>query len=141
VVTSTSNPQFFADHVKNGDWFKDHDLMDQIPALPSSQKWHDFLQVRFIQTLAVTRSPPYIEDGKKGVKGLLVNTAQNPAQDYLEPDKSVTRLPRKARKLKPRARDDQDLELLVCTKQNITAWFGKKQGDEGWNVCCREPAR
>jgi hypothetical protein len=136
------NPQFFADHVKNGDWFKDQDLMDHIPALPSSQKWHDFLQVRFIQTLAVAKpSPSTLELNRtpttfemdKGIEGRGGDTAQNPSQDYLEPDETIIRLPRKAGKMIPRARDDRNLELLLCTKQSITVWFGKKKLEEGWN--------
>ena len=131
------NPQFFADHVKNGDWFKDHDLMDQIPALPSSQKWHDFLQVRFIQTLTVSKHSSSTFDSKS-MSGNNVDTEQDPSRDYLVPDESVTRLPRKAGKLMPRARDDLNLELLLCTKQNITTWFGKRGAkDEGWNGKCR----
>jgi len=141
------NPQFFADHVKNGDWFKDQDLMDHIPALPSSQKWHDFLQVRFIQTLAVAKpSPSTLElnrtpttfEMNKGIKGSGGDTAQHPSQDYLEPDETITRLPRKAGKMIPRARDDRNLELLLCTKQSITVWFGKKKLDDvGWNGKCQ----
>lgn len=131
------NPQFFADHVKNGDWFKDHSLMDQIPALPSSQKWHDFLQVRFIQTITVSSNSSSNVKRLNGSEGVGVDTAsQDPLQDYLVPDESITRLPRKAGKLIPRARDDEfaSLELLLCTKQCITVWFGKKAtGDQGWN--------
>jgi hypothetical protein len=129
------NPQFFADHVKNGDWFKDSALMDQLPALPSSQKWHDFLQVRFVQTIAVSkRSASDIDSGSKYVDEASVDVAQDPSLDYLVPDENITRLPRKAGKLTPLARDEQDLDLLLCTKQNITVWFGNKGSqDQGWN--------
>jgi hypothetical protein len=129
------NPQFFADHVKNGDWFKDYALMDQLPALPSSQKWHDFLQVRFVQTLTVSKkSASDFDSDSNCVSETTVDVAQDPSLDYLVPDGNITRLPRKAGKLTPLARDDQDLDLLLCTKQNITVWFGKRGAkDVGWN--------
>ena len=123
------NPQFFADHVKNGDWFKDSDLMDQLPALPSSQKWHDFLQVRFVQSLTVSKKPASIYVPETGA-----DLAQDPSLDYLVPDESITRLPRKAGKLTPLARTDDNLEFLLCTKQSITVWCGKRSPQhKGWN--------
>lgn len=119
------NPQFFADHVKNGDWFKDYNLMDQLPALPSSQKWHDFLQVRFVQTITVTKkSASAFDSVAKSVSGGGADVEQDPSLDYLIPDESITRLPRKAGKLIPLAPDD-DSDFLLCTKQNITVWFGQ----------------
>jgi hypothetical protein len=129
------NPQFFADHVKNGDWFKDYNLMDQLPALPSSQKWHDFLQVRFIQTLTVSKKSESTLDSDSKCRGeASADVPQDCSLDYLVPDDSITRLPRKAGKLIPLASDDEDLDLLLCTKQNITVWFGKRRSqDEGWN--------
>lgn len=111
----------------------DHDLLDQIPALPSSQIWHDFFQVRFIQTITVSRcslSSVTLPNESEGVD----TASQDPSQDYLVPDEENTRLSRKAGKLIPRARDDDFLELLLCTKQSITVWFGKKAtGEKGWN--------
>jgi hypothetical protein len=129
------NPQFFADHVKNGDWFKDSALMDQLPALPSSQKWHDFLQIRFVQTLTVSKKSMSVFDSDaKAMSEASVDVSQDPSLDYLVPDESITRLPRKAGKLTPLSRDDQKLDLLLCTKQNITVWFGKRgPQDGGWN--------
>lgn len=131
------NPQFFADHVKNGDWFKDYNLMDQLPALPSSQKWHDFLQVRFIQTLTVSKYPySSFDSGSKSTSQTSVDVKQDPTRDYLDPDETITRLPRKAGKLKPLAHESQDLDLLLCTKQNITTWMGKRGSEDegkGWN--------
>jgi hypothetical protein len=129
------NPQFFADHVKNGDWFKDSDLMDQLPALPSSQKWHDFLQVRFIQTLTVSKTPEStLHSASKYESGVDAELPQDSSLDYLVPDENVTRLPRKAGKLIPLAPDNEDLDLLLCTKQNLTVWFGRRgsQGED-WN--------
>ena len=126
------NPQFFADHVRNGDWFKDNDLIDQLPALPSSQKFHEFLQIRFIQTIAVSlaASPHF-----SGVSASACRPDLNdPARDYMIPDEHTSRLPRMAGKLIPRVRNDVQSELLLCTKQNITVWFQKGgHQDEGWN--------
>jgi hypothetical protein len=129
------NPQFFADHVKNGDWFKDHDLMDQLPAIPSSQKWHDFLQVRFVQTLTVSNnSTADLDATSKDETQFSAEIAQTPPLDYLVPDERVTRLPRKAGKLTPLAQADKKLEFLLCTKQNVTVWFGRRSPQEGgWN--------
>jgi hypothetical protein len=129
------NPQFFADHVKNGDWFKDSDLMDQLPAIPSSQKWHDFLQVRFVQTLTVsTRSASAFDTASKCATEASADVAQDPSLDYLVPDESTTRLPRKAGKLTPLAQSQEGMDFLLCTKQNITVWFGERGlQEEGWN--------
>jgi hypothetical protein len=129
------NPQFFADHVKNGDWFKDSDLMDQLPAIPSSQKWHDFLQVRFVQTLTVSKkSASGFDSASKCMTEANADVAQDPSLDYLVPDESITRLPRKAGKLTPLAQADENLDFLLCTKQNITVWFGERgPQEEGWN--------
>jgi hypothetical protein len=62
------------------------------------------------------------------------DVAQDPSLDYLVPDESITRLPRKAGKLTPLAQADEHLDFLLCTKQNITVWFGERgPQEEGWN--------
>lgn len=129
------NPQFFADHVKNGDWFKDSNLMDLLPALPSSQKWHDFLQVRFVQSLELFKKPPSgFDSASEWGSQTGAEVKQDPTVDYLVPDENITRLPRKAGRLTLLAPDREGPDSLLCTKQNIAVWFGKRGSQiKGWN--------
>jgi hypothetical protein len=43
------DPQFFADHLNNERWYRIANVAERITALPSTQKSHDFLQLRYIE--------------------------------------------------------------------------------------------
>jgi hypothetical protein len=93
------------------------------------------LQVRFIQSLTVSKKPVHtFSSDAKYVPENGADVVQDPSLDYVVPDQNSTRLPRKAGKLTPLARNNDDLEFLLCTKQSITVWFGKRRSrDEAWN--------
>jgi hypothetical protein len=55
------------------------------------------------------------------------------SRSFARPVETTTRVPRKAGKFIPRARQNQKFSSLLCVRQVITAWF-KQQGfgKEGW---------
>jgi hypothetical protein len=112
------DPQFFADHLNNAPWYRIDDIPNRIPALPSSQKLHDFLQMRYIDTQTIST---YRNTFPGPVGRDILNTSG--ARSFMWPDENTTRIPRKAGKLIPRAREGKEFEPLLCTRQVLTAWF------------------
>jgi hypothetical protein len=55
------------------------------------------------------------------------------SRSFAHPVETTTRVPRKAGKFIPRARQNQKFPPLLCVRQGITAWF-KEKGvvEEGW---------
>jgi hypothetical protein len=112
---------------------------DRIPALPSTQKYHDFLQLRYIEPRKISSyqdlfhgdQPFVIEAENAEVVG--DETLVSDAKSFMKPDETTTRIPRKAGKLTPRVRKGREFEPLLCTRQVITAWFEKNDdGSVGW---------
>ena len=140
------DPRFFADHLSNPPWYRIEDVSDRIPALPSCQKFHDFLQLRFIEVRTVENcqlaSPedgghelanPYNENLSTS-SGLHFRADQgSDAKSFMMPDERTTNIPRKAGKLNPRARKGKTFEPLLCTRQAVTVWFEeRKSGANSW---------
>ncbi|KAN0117924.1 hypothetical protein V8E51_003901 [Hyaloscypha variabilis] len=133
------DPQFFADHLNNEPWYRIANVPDRIPALPSTQKYHDFLQLRYIEPRKISSyqdlfhgdQPFVVEAENAEVVG--DETLVSDAKSFMKPDEKTTRIPRKAGKLTPRVRKGREFEPLLCTRQVITAWFEKNDdGSVGW---------
>ncbi len=114
------DPQFFAEHVDNTSWYRITDVADHIPALPSTKKMHDFLQLRHIEARVFSDSPTFqsLFDG---------------SGTTITPDRTTTRLPRKAGRIIPRSRKGLHFDPLICTRRVVTVWFQKRKSEnEGW---------
>jgi len=120
------DPQFFADHLNNAPWYRIDDILNRIPALPSSQKLHDFLQMRYIDTQTISM----YQNTFPGSAGRDVLDTSG-SRSFMWPDENTTRIPRKAGKLIPRAREGKEFEPLLCTRQVLTAWFKNLEVDLG----------
>jgi len=69
------DPQFFADHLNNEPWYRIANVPDRIPALPSTQKYHDFLQLRYIEPRKISsykdlfhENQPFILEAENAAK-------------------------------------------------------------------------
>lgn len=135
--------QFFADHLNNASWYRIGNVADRIPALPSCQKLHDFLQLRYIEARTISNSSnplflspsagfmPPPEDVESGV--FEQSNSWSDAKSFMMPDGTTTRIPRKAGKLIPRERKGETFEPVLCTRQVISVWFSKREtGISGW---------
>jgi hypothetical protein len=147
------DPQFFADHLRNEPWYRIENGAERIPALPSSQKLRDYLQLRYIEARTVSTSwdkgigggsVEEDSDFEKDAKSERVNTfdleaaapdsATEVGWSFMLPDDVTARIPRKADKLIPRARKGKMFEPLLCTSQAVTVWFQNVDAEtEGWN--------
>jgi hypothetical protein len=133
------DPQAFADHVNNTSWYRIDDVADRIPALPSSQKLDSFLQLRYIETrkLLNVQCPITVAKANTSSSGydgcVLDEDLFSDSRSFARPVETTTRVPRKAGKFIPRARQNQKFPPLLCVRQVITAWF-KEKGvvEEGW---------
>lgn len=137
------DPQFFVDHIKSEPWYRIVNVAKRIPPLPSSQKLHDFLHLRWIETRTLSEFQPafrttHIEDV---AEEMILRTGggdelevESDARSFMWPDKMTTRIPRKAGKLNPRTRTAGEVfQSLLCTRQAATVWFNKTEiGVEGW---------
>jgi hypothetical protein len=134
------DPQFFADHLNNEPWYRIENIADRIPALPSSQKLHDFLQLRYIEPRQLSKyqypfhvSQSLFNQTDKDIFGADDESVASDAKSFMKPDETTTRIPRKAGKLTPRVRKGKEFEPLLCTRQAITVWFKKRDlGSKGW---------
>ena len=127
------DPRFFAAHLDNDPWYRIENVAGRIPVLPSSQKLHDFMQVRYIRAQTVTndRYSFFRMQTGLGENGFADHLLD--AQSFMQPDTTTTRIPRKAGKLHPRPRKGCDFDTILCTRQLITVWFQKGATDvEGW---------
>lgn len=133
------DPQFFADHLSNEPWYRIANVATRIPALPSTQKLHDFLQLRYIEPRQLSN----YQDLFHGSQSFVVQqenadaadneSVASDAKSFMKPDETTTRIPRKAGKLIPRVRKGREFEPLLCTRQVITVWFKKGVvGTKGW---------
>jgi hypothetical protein len=118
------DPQFFADHLNNTPWYRIDDIPGRIPALPSSRKLHDFLQMRYIDTQTIstyhnTFPGPGVNTKKSFPQSLFGNDVLHTsgARSFMWPDLNTTRILRKAGKFVPRAREGKEFEPLLCTRQ------------------------
>jgi len=133
------DPQAFADHVNNTSWYRIDDVTDRIPALPSSQKLDTFLQLRYIEMRKLLNVQCPIAAAKADTSGakydgcVLDGDLFSDSRSFMCPAETTTRVPRKAGKFIPRARQNQKSPPLLCVRQVITAWF-KENGvvEEGW---------
>ena len=134
------DPQFFADHLNNEPWYRIANIADRIPALPSTQKFHDFLQLRYIEPQQLSNYQ-YSFHGSRTFFAEIENrgdreddeSVASDAKSFMKPDETTTRIPRKAGKLIPRVRKGREFEPLLCTRQVITVWFKKGEvGSKGW---------
>ena len=128
------DPQFFADHLNNEPWYRIAEVADRLPALPSAQKLHDFLQLRYVEPrqLSNFQYPFYASSSLSTGKGVSTSISSD-AMSFMYPDEVTTRIPRKAGKFNPRLRQGREFEPLLCTRQAITVWFKKKDtGLKGW---------
>jgi hypothetical protein len=133
------DPQFFADHLNNEPWYRIASVADRIPALPSTQKLHDFLQMRYIEPRQLSNYQysfhddlPFVEQ-KENVDAADDESVASDAKSFIEPDETTTRIPRKAGKLTPRVRKGREFGPLICTRQVITVWFKKREAlSKGW---------
>ena len=133
------DPQFFADHLNNEPWYRIANVAERIPALPSTQKSHDFLQLRYIEPRQVSNHPdlfhgnhPFVVH-KENADIPDDESVASDAKSFMKPDETTTRIPRKAGKLTPRVRKGREFEPLLCTRQVITVWFKKAEGGlKGW---------
>jgi hypothetical protein len=135
------DPQFFADHFNVESWYRIGES-DRLPALPSSQKLQDFLQLRFIETQAILKKPPPSYGIGNGLtmnvsrpveKGSDVVIVPDDAVSFILPDKTTARVLRKAGRLTPRARFGHYFHPLLLARQAITVWFQKENaGGQGW---------
>jgi hypothetical protein len=134
------DPQFFADHLNNASWYRIENIPDRLPALPSSQKTHDFLQLRCIDIRTIERVqsqssnfPSDIEDAGSSKSGS--SSFSDPTSDarrVMYPDITTTRIQRKAGTFISRSREGKK-SLLLCTRQVTTVWFRKRNAvGEGW---------
>lgn len=129
--------QFFADHVNNLSWYRIDNVSKRIPALPSSEKLHDFLQLRYLDFRPIdkNKSPNPIGSSSRIKTGISRTwTDIDPTSDAITyPDNTTTRIVRKAAKLIPTKREGKSFNTLLCTRNVITAWFQKKTlGIGGW---------
>jgi hypothetical protein len=125
--------QFFADHVNNLSWYRIDDVSKRIPALPSSEKVHDFLQLRYLDFRPIESKNNRL---KTGISRTLTNRLPDPASDaksFTHPDNTTTRIVRKAAKLVPTKREGKAFNTLLCTRNVITAWFQNRSiARGGW---------
>jgi hypothetical protein len=133
------DPQFFADHLNNEPWYRIANVAERIPALPSTQKSHDFLQLRYIEPRKVSNHPDLFHGNhpfvihKENADVPDDESVASDAKSFMKPDETTTRIPRKAGKLTPRVRKGREFEPLLCTRQVITVWFKKTEGgSKGW---------
>lgn len=134
------DPQFFADHLNNEPWYRIANIADRIPALPSTQKLHDFLQLRYIEPrqllnyqYSFRESQPFFAEIELRGNAEDDESVTSEAKSFMKPDETTTRIPRKAGKLTPRVRKGREFEPLLCTRQVITVWFKKSEvGSKGW---------
>jgi hypothetical protein len=134
------DPQFFADHLNNEPWYRIANVADRIPALPSTQKLHDFLQLRYIEPRQLSKfqysfhgSQDIFTQEEKKIDGADDDSVISDAKSFMNPDETTTRIARKAGKLNPRIRKGRVFEPLLCTRQVITVWFKKSDiGSKGW---------
>lgn len=133
------DPQAFADHINNTSWYRINDVADRIPAIPSSQKIDTFLQLRYIETRKLLNVQCPIAAAKANTSGagydgcVLDEDLFSDSRSFARPDETTTRVPRKAGKFIPRARQNQKFPPLLCVRQVITAWFKEKGAvEEGW---------
>jgi hypothetical protein len=136
------SPQFFVDHIKNEPWYRIANVTKCIPPLPSSQKLHDFLHLRYVEIRTVSEFQPvfgstHVEDIAKKIT-LTTESGnemeiESDARSFMWPDKTTTTIPRKAGKLNPRNRNGEGFESLLCTRQAVAIWFNKMEiSVEGW---------
>jgi len=135
------DPQFFAEHLNNDPWYRIENIADRIPALPSSRRQNDFLQLRYVETETISKQSysypgpgPKVQAGQAATGSIDEESELwSDAKSFMMPDKMTTRIPRKAGKLIPRARKDRTFETILCTRQVTSVWFQKvKTGDDGW---------
>jgi len=132
------DPQFFADHIDNTSWYRIVEVADHIPALPSSKKSHDFLQLRHIETRIFSESETFKSIFDNPCQEADIEAAASSPNSGYEPttvlpDLSTTRVARKAGMIIPKPRKKVNFEPLLFTSQVVTAWFQKKnQRKEGW---------
>jgi hypothetical protein len=134
------DPQFFADHLNNEPWYRIANVADRIPALPSTQKLQDFLQLRYIEPRQLSKfqysfhgSHATFSHEERKVDKADDHSVTSDAKSFMNPDETTTRIPRKAGKLNPRTRKGREFEPLLCTRQVITVWFKKTDdGSKGW---------
>jgi hypothetical protein len=133
------DPQFFADHLNNEPWYRIANVADRIPALPSTQKLQDFLQLRYIEPRQLSNYPdlfhgsqPFVVQ-KENTDLEDHESVASDAKSFMKPDEKTTRIPRKAGKLTPRIRKGGEFEPLLCTRQVITVWFKRREvRSKGW---------
>ena len=133
------DPQFFVDHLNNEPWYRIASVADRIPALPSTQKLHDFLQLRYIEPRELSNyqdlfhgSQPFVVQ-KENADLEDDESVSSDAKSFMKPDDTTTRISRKAGRLTPRVCKGREFEPLLCTRQVITIWFNKNQdGSKGW---------
>ncbi|KAE9377400.1 hypothetical protein N431DRAFT_480447 [Stipitochalara longipes BDJ] len=133
------DPQFFADHLNNEPWYRIANVADRIPALPSTQKHHDFLQLRYIEPRQLSNyqdlfhgNQPFVVQ-KENADVADEESVVSDTKSFMKPDETTTRIPRKAGKLTPRVRKGREFDPLLCTRQVITVWFEKSEnGSKGW---------
>jgi hypothetical protein len=130
--------QFFADHVNNLSWYRIDNVSKRIPALPSSEKVHDFLQLRYLDFRPIESQNTFALSNriKPGISRTLTDKLSDPASDaksFTHPDNTTTRIVRKAAKLVPAKREGKAFNTLLCTRNVITAWFQKRSlARGGW---------
>jgi len=129
--------QFFADHVNNLSWYRIDNVSKRIPALRSSEKVHDFLQLRYLDFRPIDKneSQNTVDPSNRikiGISRTWTDMLSNP-NSFTYPDDTTTRIMRKAAKLVPTKREGKTFNTLLCTRNVITAWFQKKTlGTGGW---------
>lgn len=133
--------QFFADHVNNLSWYRIDNVSKRIPALPSSEKVLDFLQLRYVDFRPIRKTesqnasnpPNRIKTGISRTWTDMLSDPTSDARSLTYPDNTTTRIVRKAAKLVPTKREGKTFNTLLCTRNVITAWFQKKTlGTGGW---------
>jgi hypothetical protein len=128
--------QFFADNVNNLSWYRIDDVSKRIPALPSSEKVHDFLQLRYLDFRPIESKNTFAVSNwiKTGISRTLTDRLSDPASDaksLTHPDNTTTRIVRKAAKLVPTKREGKAFNTLLCTRNVITAWFQNRSVARG----------
>jgi hypothetical protein len=133
--------QFFAGHVNNIPWHRIDEVSKRISALPSSEKVHDFMQLRYVDCRPIekvhgqnsTEPSNDIEAEKSSTSIDQPFVPISDSRSFTYPDYTTTRIVRKAGKLIPTKLQGKSFNTLLFIRNVISAWFGKRTSSSaGW---------
>lgn len=127
--------------MNNVPWYRINDVSERIPALSSTEKAQDFLQLRCtdyreIKKAASQNSNDNSNSARAGTFKTEADMQRIPLSDtrsFIYPDPTTTRIVRKAGKMTPTKLEGKTFNPILCIRYVITAWFQKQAlGQKSW---------